>query len=792
MEPLSQNQPFQPDKTKSIKDLRILLEDDLDQLTDDELLNAPLSLVEAMLDRYGVPRRNFNEQTLLTCAQKAGTLRLEAGEAPLPSPAAQLLPPKPLGLALDLLAALREHRRISFHGPGGTGKSQFLQAAFLTDPKVREEFPRVVHIDCAALRMESIWHFEREAVWAQFGCEDEAFRSFLNGLSVPFGIGSLDALIESRLRDGGLIVLDDADRLDQSGEIHAWLDGHLLPLAERLGAAVLLCERAPALARSLRHDIQLLEFPQLGLDDLDAWLFQPALRSHLALGPGKSPALTAAAVLELTGGAPSLLRDLGNYLVTTKLHGLKALHAFARWRLEIGYMADCDRFVRAARHSHALMSLALAERKAPLNLDVLTPKQRRELLLTGAVRLNAEGKLAFTSRLYALRLRELLKPENFSLGLLRSNLHELLQDGDLHKLKNCAELAGDALAKFIAREKRPKEGLLQFLSLLVRWGFEPTLWLRDPGNARLWAPFLSPEKLGPFSASQQPHFARAAQTGRIVTDEMKRVYLPLTGNSGIVEAVLTGRFLKRDVAAAHEPIEIDRLAGLVRAIRPTLSQVLERLALRQERKFQEHLIRKAEVGGGTLNEHVLRESGCQSLALLQKLDGRWFVARFERTRLFKDSLDRLLLGRADEREPAERDRHASVAPRSRPVGSGSLGGISAPERLRRHALPPSPAQGGGKGQRRRRAGRRGGAHLAGRLPVRRRHRGAGRTDAVAALGGSAEHAVGGFLTGGAPGRTDRPGYRVRSVRAAAGQRPAVITPVNLPVASSPAKVSPTL
>lgn len=637
MEPWSPNQPFVSGKTKSMKDLRLLLEDDLDQMSDDELLNAPLSLVEAMLDRYDVPRQAFNEQTLLAYLQKAAALEPEEGESPLPAPPARILPAQPLGLSETLLLALRRHRRISLFGPAGSGKSLFLQEYFLADAKVRDEFPRVVRIDCAALRMESIWHFEREAVWAQFGCEDEAFRGFQNGLSMPFGIGSLYTLIESRLRAGGLIILDDADRLDRSGEIDSWLEGQLLPLAERLGAAVLICERSPAAGRYMRQGVQSLAYPSLGVDDLDAWLFQPALRHHLAAGANKAPGLTAAGVLKLTGGVPGLLRDLGNYLSTTKLHGLKALHAFARWRLSVGYMADCDRFVRAARHCHGLMSLALANRRMLLNPGKLTQKQRDALLETGVVELTADGKLAFKSLLHALRLHKLLKPENLSLGLLRSNLHELLLDGDLHDLKNCAELGADALAKFIAREKRPKEGLQQFLSLLVRWGFEPRLWLRDPSNARLWAPFLGPEKLGPFAASRQPHFARAAQTGRIVTDELKNVYLPLTGNSGIVEAVLTGRFLKRDLAPAREPIEIDRLAGLIRGIKPTLSQVLERLALRQERKFQEHLLRKAEVGGGTLNEHVLRESGCQSLALLQKSEDRWFVARFERTKLFKDS-----------------------------------------------------------------------------------------------------------------------------------------------------------
>jgi hypothetical protein len=635
MEPWSQSQSFALRKTKSMKDLGLLLEDALDQLTDDELLNAPLSLVDAMLDRHGVPRTGFTERNLLECARKAADPRLEAGEDPPQTALAQLKPAYPLGLTKPLLAALREHRRISLFGAAGAGKSLYLRDRFLADPDVRNVFPRVVHIDCSALRMESIWHFEREAAWAQFGCEDEAFRSFLNNLPAQFGNGSLLTLIETRL-PGGLIILDDADRLNQSGEISAWLETQLLPLAEKLGAALLICERLPPPSRSLRQGFLPFEYPLLTLDDIDAWLFQPTLAKHQDLGANGAPGLTPAAVLDLTGGAPSLLRDLGNYLATTRLHGAKALHAFTRWRLGIGYMADCDRFVRAARHSHALMSLALLNRKMLLDAGKLTAKQREALLQTGAVRPTSDGRLTFTSRLYALRLRKLLRPENLSLGLLRSNLHELLQDGDLRKLKACGELAGDALAKFVAREKRPKEGLMQFLSLLVRWGFEPKLWLRDPGNARLWAPFQKPESLGPFSAAQQPHFARAVQTGRIVVDDLRRVYLPITGNSGIVEAVLTGRFLKKDLSLAREPIEIDRLAGLMRAIRPTLAQVLERLALRQERKFQEHLIRKAELAGESLNQHTLRESGCQSLALLQRCDDRWHLAKFERVKLLSD------------------------------------------------------------------------------------------------------------------------------------------------------------
>lgn len=611
----------------SLRGLRAALDDGLAFLSDDDIERMPQAAAVEHLRALGVAPKGPSRQAVDGRDEGADCRRA----APCP-------PAVPRDDTLALLAGeLRRSPRVAVVGCAGAGKTHLLRLLALgsahhgADPRRAPTW-----IDCAALRMRSAELFEREAVWAAFGRRDDAFREFVNE-----GPSPLLRYLSRRHPRGGLLVVDHFEHLERSGETYAWLEQKLLAHAEGLGVGVVLCRREPdddaGGAGRLFQALPRIAVGPLGAAELGAWLREPFFARHVAEG------LTAARVLRVTGGSPALVRDLGRFLAASHESGWRALCAFARWRADNGYMTDCERYVRAACRFPALLEHRLGGVDHPPR-GPLTRRERQacelgreaaaRLLATGAVTRGGDGRLRFASPIHARRVGLLTGGKNLLRLVLRADIRWMDRTGELRQLRRWAELAAEPLARCLAAERDPRAALRRFQEVLGRWHFDAELYIRDPDNARLWSLLDDdgPGRPWPLSADERPDLARAAQTGGTAEDEEGRVYLPLTGNSGLVEMVVAGSF-RSEPGAEVRQIEVDKLAGLVRGLRPTLAQALERWTLRRERRFRERVLQRMKrvdpARGRRQIVDALSEARCDTVAVLERNAGAWIVTSLD-------------------------------------------------------------------------------------------------------------------------------------------------------------------
>jgi hypothetical protein len=539
----------------------------------------------------------------------------------------------------DLLSALRMSRHVVLTSPAGSGKSFFLSRLFAPDPKVRAVYPRSALIDCAALRMKSSVLFEREAVWALFGTRDDAFRRFLAKCADARDKGPLISLVEQKFPGGGLIIFDHIEYLDRHGCIDSWLGDKFLPAADNLGLRIIFCSRAPETAKPLRalQGLSRVGLPPLSSTEITVWLGNPVFTRHRAEG------LTATDVLSVTGGSPTLVRDLINFLMyepqaendPPKIYGFEALRAFERIRIQYGYITECERYLRAAGRCpqilfEGLNALpALTDSVASARVSSSTYDR---VLASGAVLESPDGYLRFASPIHEERIRLLTCRDNLARMLITADLPTLDRSGELRQLRRWAELAAGPLARALAAERNPQVALARIQEFLSRWGFDASIHVRDPDNARLWCPYDNVDDLLVLSSSDHPEFAQAAQTGQAACDENGRLFLPLTGNSGLVEMIVAGTF-RQKTGSARRAIDTDRLVGVIRSLHSTLAQILERFAFRRRRQFRERVLQKTRRGDAATERlsvtSALQAAGCAGLAVLERSPTVWFVTRFE-------------------------------------------------------------------------------------------------------------------------------------------------------------------
>ena len=221
--------------------------------------------------------------------------------------------------------------------------------------------------------------------------------------------------------------------------------------------------------------------PQITPSEVDAWLGNPHFAEHRASG------LTTSRVLRMTGGSLTLIRDLGSFLAhNLKFCGWQALAKFARRRAEQDYMTDCERYIRAVRRQPQVLIAGIQfldgyENAGSRPEDPILNR----VIASGAVKEVGDQKLQFVSPIHARRIRVLTTLENIARLSVLGSLKDLDRTGELKQLKKFAELASNPLAKVLSAERHPYHAFARFEEFLSRWGFNASIYVRDPCNARL-------------------------------------------------------------------------------------------------------------------------------------------------------------------------------------------------------------------------------------------------------------------------------------------------------------------
>ncbi len=555
---------------------------------------------------------------------------------------------------------------VAVTGAAGSGKTMVLQRLLQRDPAARARFSRIIRIDCAALRMADPVQLSKNAVWAIFGVEEEAYRRFIYECRRRGDVDPLLALLAHRLAGGGLFIMDHMEHLNRSDGIDNWLCDSLLPLSRKIGFSVAFCDRSMAslmkftkFGRTRLAEVRVDNFSGPELAD---WLRAPFFATIQGCSIG------AADVLGVTGGSPRLVRDLANFILLDRYADAKTIDKFRRSRPK-EYVAHCERLIWAKRTLPALLFDDLRE-LAVARLSVDERQRISEILCsTGVVRQTDDGGFDYVSPIHSDRAAFLTKREVLSLALLRATSLEALDSKSQEvRLRDCAEIAVDPLSQFLAGERSARLALQKLRSILHNWGFRATLFLRDRNNARLFLALLQGgDRIFPLDDGE---FIRAVQTGRsVVTGEESEnpgeLLVPVIGYTGTVEMIFRGRFCTKSAPRYMRDIRRDRFVNLLRGLKPTLSQILDRFWACRDRQLDERLMyatKKSPVRS-TVWQNVLEALSSNqpaALAVLHRPQKRWRVASFDRVGR-ADGKDCLVFADDSWAEPADSGRLDAIA-----------------------------------------------------------------------------------------------------------------------------------
>jgi|GEM_PF-4036640 len=557
----------------------------------------------------------------------------------------------PTGFCNRLALSLDKHSVIALYGPAGCGKTTMLKKQLSSNVALRKKYKTVMHVDCRALRMRNATHLAREMIWAQFGLNESGFTAFYSSLNASddglkrekraHETDPIYAYLRHRFAgEAGIIVLDHANMLNRNGAVSSFLTKSFIPAANELGLKIVISQRSKPTKKQERvlSVGQSIEFPQFTVTEICEWLLEvtETRRGELAFD-GKD-------LFDEIGPRPELLDTFRAYIAHAQNLNRSAVKRFVQHRINFGHIPDCERFVRVARRSPALFH-ALIVSGGELTEEVIAQMDdisRKRMLESGAVRLDhsrrtAEGELVYSSRLHRERIQILFGSDAFSTLVLRGSEPDILGGGAWAFLKKYREFSSSGIGGAVSSEAEPAMGLKRFQSFLKRWRIDSKLYIRDPENSKLWAPFDKMQALDRFNAWLQPEFARAIQTGASVPCEDGGWFVPVIGHSGLISMVLRVRFETANTEWL-ERAHLFALECLLEGVTVSLSQVLQRLAFH----FERQRISKMSImsrDGVVGQKGLLQSLSCTGWAILEHNNEvqEWVAKRVETTGLHADS-----------------------------------------------------------------------------------------------------------------------------------------------------------
>jgi len=535
-----------------------------------------------------------------------------------------------------ILDALEASSEIVLTGAAGSGKTTLIQRFVIDSFVARRRFPRMVRLDCAALRMEDPFQFSKNAAWAVFGPEEDGYRAFIGECEQRGRLDPFLTWLEYCLGAGAVLFLDHVEHISRSEGIVNWLINSLIATARRVGVKLCFCDRTLSgfdkfngLFVSLRASA--IEVPNFDCRELEEWLHKPYFHN------APNFEITAGEVLRVTGGSPRLVRDLANFFVLLQNYDRIALSKFQEWRPQ-EYVAHCERLIWAKR----MLPLLLFKDVEDLSLDEVSPEERgsiRETLCATGVVTEEGGRFKYVSPIHRTRARQLGRPEVLSLALLRASSQSALESRSHPiRLRHVGEIAVDPLIQFLGTQRSPRFALLSLQQVLHSWGFRATIYLRDRNNARLLLQLNrhGEDELFPL---EDPDFIRAVQSGRStiahgLDSSAGELLVPIIGLTGAVEMLLKGPFCSAKASTYLAEIRRDRFVNLLRGLKPTLSQILERFWAARDRTTREKLLHRSNDPARTSMWQNVVEALCNgqpvALAVLRRRQGGWVVDSFER------------------------------------------------------------------------------------------------------------------------------------------------------------------
>ncbi|MCB1756231.1 MAG: ATP-binding protein [Gammaproteobacteria bacterium] len=588
---------------KSIDELVFSLDTGLENLTFEEIRDNDISEILEVLDLEGI--NPVRVKSVLGNKADIGrvspVLRRES-------------------LARRVCDTLIAEDGVLLSGVVGSGKTTLLKR--LVAPRLIEsrDVPSIVTIDCSPLRTESKALFQREAVWSMCFPDDELFYSYLRKLQTN---DFLLRAIEAKYDKGCIVYFDHVEHVIEGKGILKWLGLSLIPELIKLGYRVVVAHRGFINLHKKKVFSRLADVrvPRLSRTDIANWYSLPNTREKLG------SKVSIEDILNETGGVPRLIHDLHEFINSEHCNrniNRSPFEQFCYHRLHNGFMKELQRFIRVARE-YPLLWNSISDNQG--GLSGLPGNKGVELLIeSGVIEKGGNGNYRYTSKIYADRMRKVTCKNSLSLLAVRANFEELHKSGVISKMKHWPEFSAEPIFQMLCSERNPTNVLIGIKNVLSSWKIKLTFYIRDMDNKHLWYSTEKPEELIPLRPADLPNFTRAVQTGSSNVDFHHNIYVPITGNSGLVECVVKCQSSMKGDSNYRVRIQVEFLECVLRGIKPILSNTFERISLARSKKYRDRMLWEFE-DNEVHSNRALESSGCLSIVVLEYRNSEWCVSK---------------------------------------------------------------------------------------------------------------------------------------------------------------------
>lgn len=515
-------------------------------------------------------------------------------------------------------------------GPKGVGKSHLLRMLMQRTSPLKAIAEQMVIVDCLPLRMDSVTVFDQDAVYAQFGSEEEDYRHFISRQSDDICSDDSTSDVSNRMlirfileklnHTGGAVVFDHIEALS-SRKILEWLKSCIAYLS-KMSIKVLVVTDSAKEADALRlvKTPTLCSCKQLSPAEIKKWWKQPMFNS---LRNGLN--ITAGDVYRLTGGSPRLVRDFARS-VQNKLNSTRECKdtLFKRF-LE----TQAKSYQPEVKRAMCILSEYPEHITDPTGTK--NNKLMKKLLTTGVFRKSKTGSLEFVSDVFKQRY-SMLSGKKGMRAMVVSGSDDRLLSGSYSSIQ---EIIYEKINASMIQEVLPSQAFRRLSTICKNQHvFGLQIFIREKSNAKLWKKAygesgVKGNLLKPLYADKYQEFACAVQTGRICLADSNWLYLPVCSERGRIDIVLVGRYKPKRRDSYVNRLELRDLWALIQICQPAIAAAAHRFISKEDsRKIHQQYINNRinpEKAGSSPLDNLLHKAGSLALFVFKYSSEGWKI-----------------------------------------------------------------------------------------------------------------------------------------------------------------------
>jgi len=369
-----------------------------------------------------------------------------------------------------------------------------------------------------------------------------------------------------------------------------------------------------------------ITLPRLSENEISPWLHE----MHTSLVDTSS--VNIGDFMSVTGGVPSLVKGFFNFIDSKRYLrdiNIPILNQYSYIKTNSGMMREVQKYVRYAREYPNVWNHITQHKGSLVNLSI-ERNSMKGLVNSGVVDLDTRTESCkYTSSIFEERIKLLMSSSSLSLLGIKPDLDELFKSKTIRTMKKWPEFFADPAYRALCSTRIPDEVFAKVARLLLPMKTHVCFYMRDLDNRHLWHSLNNTDETRtiPLKGDKYGDFATAIKLGSSHVADNDMFYIPITGNTGMVEIVVKGHFSKAYDKYSYKA-RLECVEGILKSIKPILANTHERHSLMRSKKYSDYLI--YEYKGKAENSYAaLKDFGCIAISIYERSETTWRIRRYE-------------------------------------------------------------------------------------------------------------------------------------------------------------------